>query len=55
LPGLHRVYDQDTHRTQKRAALEEWEIELLLVVGETSSLAKAIAKEIERRHRRARA
>jgi integrase len=32
LPGLHGVYDQGTHRTQKRAALEAWAKALTLIV-----------------------
>jgi len=32
LPGLHKVYDQGTHRAQKRAALEAWEEKLLSIV-----------------------
>ncbi len=32
LPGLHGVYDQGTHRDQKRAALEKWEARLLAIV-----------------------
>lgn len=31
MPGLHEVYDQGTHRAQKRAALEKWEARLLEV------------------------
>jgi integrase len=43
LPGLHGVYDQGTHRTQKRAALKKWEIKLLSIVRKTNSPAKTIA------------
>ncbi len=32
LPGLHSVYDQGTHRPQKRDALERWERALLEIV-----------------------
>lgn len=32
MPGLHEVYDQGTHRAQKRAALERWEARLLAIV-----------------------
>jgi integrase len=32
LPGLHGVYDQGTHRPQKRAAAEAWAARLLAIV-----------------------
>jgi integrase len=37
LPGLHGVYDQGLHRTQKRAALEAWENLLLSIVEPKAS------------------
>ena len=55
LPGLHGVYDQGTHRAQKRAALKKWEAKLLSIVREKFSAAKTIVTEIECRHRRTRA
>ncbi len=33
LPGLHGVYDQGSHRTQKRDALEKWEVVLRAIVA----------------------
>jgi hypothetical protein len=39
LSGLHGVYDQGRHRTQKRAALERWEAKLLSIVGQKSLVA----------------
>lgn len=32
LPGLHRVYDQGTHRDQKRDALERWAAQLAAII-----------------------
>jgi len=37
LPGLHGVYDQGAHRTQKRAALEKWAERLLAIVDPKTS------------------
>ena len=57
LPGLHGVYDQGAHRTQKRAALEKWEAELARDRGLYGSKDNGIvsAEEVQRRHKRRRA
>ena len=54
LPGLHGVYDQGTHRPQKRDALERWERRLLAIVGPSAPAPAAVvpAAEVERRRRR---
>jgi len=36
LPGLHGVYDQGSHRIQKRDALDRWSMALALIVGLTA-------------------
>jgi len=59
LPGLHGVYDQGTHRPQKRAALEKWEAVLLGIVEPSPAKAARERKvvppdEVERRRKRKR-
>jgi integrase len=51
LPGLHGVYDQGRHRTQKRDALARWEALLLAIVEPQASPADPV----ERRRMRKRA
>ena len=58
LPGLHGVYDQGAHRTQKRAALEKWEAALAAIVGLTPAPKDdgiVSADEVDRRRKRRRA
>lgn len=54
LPGLHQVYDQSTHREQKRAALEKWAARLMRIVGLTPEPGAAVvpAEELERQRRK---
>ena len=51
MPGLHEVYDQGTHRAQKRAALERWESCLLAIVEPTAGGNVVRATEFERRRK----
>ena len=53
LPGLHGVYDQGTHRPQKRDALERWATALAAIVEPTRAPDGAIvlADEVDRRRR----
>jgi integrase len=56
LPGLHGVYDQGRHRTQKRDALARWEALLLSIVELQASLPNVLrADQVERRRRKKRA
>jgi integrase len=56
LPGLHGVYDQGRHRTQKRDALARWEALLLSIVKLQASLPSIVrADEVERQRKRNRA
>jgi integrase len=56
LPGLHGVYDQGTHRAQKREALQRWEARLLSIVEPKPSAPNVVrADEVERRRKRRRA
>src|SRR5579885_1091249 len=55
LPGLHGVYDQGSHRQQKREALEKWAARLAEIVGlapEPKGAGVVPADEVERRRRR---
>ncbi len=54
LPGLHGVYDQGTHRDQKRAALDKWAAALARIVGLVPGPGAGIvpAEEVEQRRRR---
>ena len=58
LPGLHGVYDQGSHRSQKRDALERWAVALATIVGLTpppDGSAVVPAAEVERQRKRKRA
>ena len=56
LPGLHGVYDQGRHRTQKRDALARWEALLLSIVEPQASPPNVLrADQVERRRKRKRA
>jgi integrase len=56
LPGLHGVYDQGRHRTQKRDALARWEALLLSIVELQASPPDELGTEqVERRPKRKRA
>jgi integrase len=56
LPGLHGVYDQGWHRTQKRDALARWEALLLSIVEPQASPPNVLmADQLERRRKRKRA
>jgi integrase len=56
LPGLHGVYDQGTHRTQKRDALARWEALLLSIVELQASPPNVLRTDhVERRRKRKRA
>jgi integrase len=58
LPGLHGVYDQGTHRPQKRDALERWAARLAEIVRPTLAPPKAnivLSAEVERRRQGRRA
>ena len=55
LPGLHGVYDQGRHRTQKRDALARWEALLLSIVELQASPPIVLrADQVERRRKRKR-
>jgi integrase len=53
LPGLHGVYDQGTHRPQKRDALERWSAALAAIVDVPPAPGGAVvpAEEVDRRRR----
>lgn len=57
LPGLHGVYDQGSHRPQKREALERWATRLVQIIGQapTSGGAQVIPSEEVKRRREKRA
>jgi integrase len=57
LPGLHGVYDQGSHRPQKRDALDRWAGALAVIVGHGAPLPPNLvrADEVEQRRRRKRA
>jgi integrase len=57
LPGLHGVYDQGTHRDQKRDALERWAKALAVIVGlkpPPEGATVVTAQEVEKRRKRKR-
>jgi integrase len=49
LPGLHGVYDQGKHRTQKADALTRWATALALIVEPSAAPAKVIPIQSKRR------
>lgn len=58
LPGLHALYDQGSHRDQKRDALDRWADALAVIVGAApppEGAAVVPPAEVERARRRRRA